>query len=351
MILLPAYHPGAQDSSQTVHLKAVLPKITEAVAGSMPDLDVQSLLAPLQELAEEPALRSGGPGAMIFRSPSEFRQFHLPGTVPEWWGVGQHFQVAALLPYLSAEREFYILNIARKDLRLWHHQDGQCQEVELPNSLPKSAEEAGGFDQPDHSLQNRSAAGSSAGNMRGVHFSTGSERDLAPERLLYFFKLVDAALRGLLHGVLLVLTGTENELGIYRRASNYPKLLGETLAGDLRNAALQDIEKLAARFARAHALREAEGALQEFYELLGRGRGSQNPEQILNSAAEGRVLKLIVAERAQPPSDGGVPSGETGAENLVNAAAVFTIRNGGQVLSMPGELMASASPMAAVFRY
>jgi hypothetical protein len=350
-ILLSAYHPGAQDRSQGVRLKTAIRTAAGTLAGSRPLAEVEELLRPLHELASDPATSTGGPAVAIFRSPAVYRRFHFSGLVQDRTAVGQHFQVTAVLPFLCEEHDFYILNLGKKDLRLWTYQDGRCQQVPLPDWLPKSAEEAGGFDQPDHTLENRSAAGPSTGAMRGVHFSTSSERELGNERLMQFFKMVDEGLRRLLQGAPLVLAGTENELGIYRRASDYPSLLGESLAGDSRNLSIEEIDRLASKYARANALREAERALQEFYKVCGNGRGEQNPELIAKAAVQGRVLKLIVAAGAELRSAVDGAGGIAAGEDLVNAAAVYTIQNGGQVLSMPAELMGSAGPTAAILRY
>jgi Bacterial archaeo-eukaryotic release factor family 3 len=344
-ILLSSYHPGAQDRSQAVRLKTAIRTAADALAGSTP-AEVEGLLRPLHEMASDPGTGGGGPALAIFRSPTVFRRFHLSGPVQDGAAVGERFEVTAVLPFLGGEHDFYILNVGKKDLRLWTYRDGRCHQAPLPDTLPKSVQEAGGFDQPDHMLENRSAAGTSAGAMGGVHFSTSAERELGSERLTQFFKMVDQGLRGMLHGDPLVLAGTESELGIYRRASDYAGLLSEPLAGDLRNLPIEEIERLAYKYARASALREAERTLQEFHEVRGKGRGEQNPERVERAAAEGRVLKLIVAAGAIEGA-GGTAAGE----NLVNAATVYTIRNGGQVFAMPAELMGSAAPTAAILRY
>ena len=77
------------------------------------------------------------------------------------------------------------------------------------------------------------------------------------------------------------------------------------------------------------------------------------PERILKAAAKGRVRCLFVAQEARTPAspaqsdaDGLYPG-----EDLLNAAAVETLRTGGDVFTIPGDKLPGAVPIAAVLRY
>jgi hypothetical protein len=85
--------------------------------------------------------------------------------------------ITPLLPHITPGREFYILSVNTKHLQLGRWRADECNEVILPRAIPPSLREAGAFDQPDHDLEGRSAAGSSTGQMHGVHFGTSSERE------------------------------------------------------------------------------------------------------------------------------------------------------------------------------
>jgi hypothetical protein len=77
------------------------------------------------------------------------------------------------------------------------------------------------------------------------------------------------------------------------------------------------------------------------------------PERILKAAAQGRMRCLFVAQGARAPSspaqadaDGLYPG-----EDLLNAAAVETLRTGGEVFAIPGDRLPREVPIAAVLRY
>jgi hypothetical protein len=79
-------------------------------------------------------------------------------------------------------------------------------------------------DQPDHDLENRSAAGSSPGAMRRIRFGTGSGRETQHSYLAEFYKKVDHGIHELLntHGSPLLLAGVDEDTALYRAGNTYP---------------------------------------------------------------------------------------------------------------------------------
>jgi hypothetical protein len=293
---------------------------------------------------------TGGRDVVIFRSPGLFQQYHLPSTARFRAVAGRYFHIVPFLDQLSATREFFILGLNEKHTHLLHYADGVCEDVPLPRSVPKSVEEAGAFDVPDHTRRNHSAAGTSTGSMSAVSFGTGSEREKGNERLYQFFKLLDQKLAGLFKGQLLMLSGARRELALYRRAATYPRLFDSDLDKDLHALSTQQIASLAAQSAREHDRRKAEEQLRLFREMSGTGRTLAGIRPIVQAAGEGRVAKLLLAEDAEFGTTLEALESDSG-EDLLNAAAVLSIRCGAEVLVLPASTLAQEAPVAALLRY
>jgi hypothetical protein len=109
---------------------------------------------------------------------------------------------------------------------------------------------------------------------------------------------------------------------------------------------------------RAHWEKNVDGALA-MYEHLGSGRASADLEEIVRAAYDGRVLHLFVAQGAHPMGNFDDVTREVhthgeeqpGDEDLINAAAVETLRHAGDVFVVPPAKVPHGSPMAAVMRY
>jgi hypothetical protein len=313
---------------------------------------MDQLLKPLEELAENPAGLAGGSDSVIFICPGLVRHLGLPAPASERLIVASHPHITQVLPHLIYLQEFYVLAIAKKVLRLGRWHNGQCAEVPLPVSVPKSFEEALVFDQPDHDLQSRSAGGSSA-QVGPTRFGTGSERDLVHSRLHHYFQMVDRELAGFLKGVPLVLVGVAQELAAYRSVSRYPRLLAAkpTSPEHLTWGELKQRGQVAVLEAQRW---EAKKALDEFRETARRDHVTSGVREVLEAAREGRVHKLMLESNAKHegllgPSFSSARVG--GEQDLINAAAVETIRGRGEVYVLDQGEIGGSRPIAAILRY
>ena len=349
-ITLPAFHHGARALSYSIHLKAAIQTAKQLLCKQGLSEEGEGLVAPIRELEEDPEMRAGGRDKVIFRSPGVFHRFDLPGPVPFRTVVGPYCHILPFLSQLCADREFYILGLNEKHLRLLHYIDGECEEAQLPDAVPKSAEAAGAFDAPDHTLRDQSGAGQLSGSQSAVVFGTGSEREKAHERLQEFFRLVDQGLSKTLRGQPLLLSGVGYEVASYRRAAVYPSLMEGFLEGDLHTLSLQETARLAHKLASTQAQQKAEKQLHQLREMPRTERTSSDIHIVRKAAEEGRVAKLILEEDAGfgAPSEGLESDSQ---EALLNAVAVLSIRDGAEVFMLPAGAMGPLAPLAAMFRY
>jgi hypothetical protein len=353
-IFLPARHPGSADLPRVQGLRTILRDTGQELERRRFQGPIDQLLKPLEELAENPASLAGGSNSVIFVSPGLFRHLGLHAPTSERLTVASHPHITPVLAHLMPLQEFYVLAIAKKLLRLGRWHNGQCAEVPLPASVPKSFEEALVFDQPDHDLQSRSAGGSSA-QVGPTRFGTGSERDLVHDRLHHYFQIVDRELTGFLKGNPLVLVGITQELAAYRSVSKYPRLLAarptspEHLTWDELKERGQEAVLDAQRG-------EAERVLGELRETARRDHVTSGIRDVLEAAREGRVHKLLLENDAEHegllgpsfPMDSARIEGE---QDLINAAVVETIRGHGEVYVLDQGELGGSSPIAAVLRY
>ncbi len=354
-VFLPARHPGSADLPRVERLKTVLRNAAHELERRRYQGPIGQLLKPLEKLAGNPANLTGGGDSVIFVSPGIFRHLRLIAPTGERLIVASHPHITPLLEHLMPQREFYVLAITKKLLRLGRWSDGQCTEVPLPPGVPKSFENALAFDQPDHDLQNRSSAGSSAFQVGPTHFGTGSERDMVHERLHQYLQLVDRELIAVLSDTPLVLVGVAEEQAAYSSVSEYPRVLAAKPASPehLTWAELGERAREAVMTARRG---EAERVLGEFQETARRDHVISGIRKVLEAAHEGRVHRLLLERDVKYegllgplfPTDSARIEGE---QDLINAAAVETIRARGEVYVLDREELGVSSPIAAVLRY
>ena len=342
-IVIPSHHPGSQEGSRRALVHSLVRAATDQMARGKLAGQAEMLLAPLEGIARDSDVEAGGTGFAIFRSPDYTAKYFLPDRPVEKLVIADHFHLTPFVAGAFALREFFILGLSTKRLGLFRYLNGECQELPLPAAVPASLDAAGGFDKPDHQLENRSASGPSTGAMRGVHVGTLSDREAFPEYLHHFFEIVDRELKRTLDGKPLLLIGVHEEIAAYRRVAKYPHIFTTDCLGNAEFLTLPDIAARAGEASRKEYQLVAERILAEHLEMSDRRRTLADVPTVLLAAAAGRVHRLCVRIGTEIAGPGG--------EDQINAAVVETIRNGGEVFMLPQDKMLAAHPLAAILRY
>jgi hypothetical protein len=354
-LFLPPYRQGALSVAATGALKSEIQDaarlLRERKAG---DATIAQVLDPLEELAKDPELAGGHQWARaVFGAPEGFRQFLLPEPVSGPVTVAGSFLIRPLLAQLHVPRAFYMLALSKKGVALFRCAGAHAEKIALPKGVEETIEAMEALEPPDHDLENRSAAGSAPGAMRRVRFGTGSGRETQSTYLADYYKSVDRGMSVFLHaeGQPLVLVGVEQDIAIYQKVNTYPNLLREVVQGS-PDGFLAEEEMVQGAYAivRADYMGRAANSLAEANERTSSARLSTELEAILHAAFEGRVSRLYINEDAQ--NTGIFERGSYrswGAEDLLNLAAVETLRRGGDAWVLPGDRM--PKQVAAIFRY
>jgi len=359
-LLLEPHRPGGQSKSMAEIIKTQLKETARKLVDRKVPASVQAeLLEPIEHLADDPQLLRGSHwGRAIFRSPGLFRQFELIGPVRGALTVGGYFDIRPILSDLLLPPEFFVLKLSKTHVSLLRCTALRGERVALPKGVPETLEEATAFKPPDHDLENRSSAGSSASSMHAIRFGTGSGRETQRTYLADFYKAVDRGVRELLNAneAPLVLAGVDEDNALYRTSNRHPKLLAQSVTGS-PDGALSELELIYQAYAivRADCTERVLRGLVESRERVAPVRYANGLNAILRAAVEGRVASLYLDESAQMHGvfEGAKRGGRWnyGEEDLLNVAAVETILRGGAAFSLPAGRIPDGEPAAAILRY
>ncbi len=358
-LLLPSYRPGEQAKSMAVLIRSKLKDAAQQLGDRKVAASVRAdLLDPLEQLAEDPESQKGFHwGRVLFSAPGVFRSFQLIEPASVSLTVGGYFQIRPILASLHLPPEFYVLQLSKKRFDVLRCAGLDTEPVKL-NGVPETLDEAMAFKPPDHDLENRSSAGPSTGSMRGVRFGTGSGRETEHTHLADFYKLVDRGLHALSKAAVapVVLAGVDQDAVLYRAVSKYPNLLEQNIHGSPGGALPEhEILRQAYTLVRLHCVKRQEKALAEAKERLAPARFASGMNTILRAAVEGRVTSLYIDEAARMSGVlEAIKRGERwtrGEEDLLNAAAVETILQGGEVFELPAGSLPDGAAVTAILRY
>ncbi|MBI3207874.1 MAG: hypothetical protein HYZ37_03115 [Candidatus Solibacter usitatus] len=294
-----------------------------------PPHEIAQFVSPVLTLAGDQALPDDDGGLALFVDPQEFFCFEAPADIPELTTVGTHFHVRPLLCWLAAGRDFLVLDLGPETVRLFRCAGSSMSKLSLPRGVPERLHELEGHPSSE------------------ISFNIGAANE--DRRSQFVCRMIDRGLHSVLQesAIPLVICGMERFVTVYRRESTYPHTLTNVSVPAPANAPPQDwIRRVRGLIVKEHC-QQATRHLVEMEEYPPGERWSATPENILRSAAEGRVWQLFLAKGAE--LEGELHHGLK--EDLLNAAAVEVLIHGGEVFDVsPAEIPANA-PMAALFRY
>jgi Bacterial archaeo-eukaryotic release factor family 3 len=361
-ILQPVQALTSRSTQKPVRLKKAIQSVEQILTARNVDPAAQrDLLEPLYELEEQEAGEERqGKGFVLFRSRRVFRHFYVSAHLDEFVTVADHFYILPLLPLAGSGKIFYILSLSQKHIRLTRCSGGASVEVALPQSVPRTLEDAMQTARPDHVLDNRAWGGPSMGSMKGVMFGTSADREAKDEYLMHFYKEVDKGLNELLKNEesAVVLAGVDYELALYHRVSSYPHLAPGGVRGAPDSFKGEELLRRAQEVAERNFAAPLEDALQA-YDKLGPERRADEWKEVVKAAYQGRIAHLFLTEGAKrfgvfDKASQAVEQHDEllpGDEDLVNAAAVETLLHGGLVDIVPPERAPEGAPISALLRY
>ncbi len=324
--------PEREARDARIAFKDALAQVRAKLAASASKHDIASLLDPLELAATKVIDSSKEPATFIFlRSPDvceSFRTRYLVGQPVA--AVGEYFQLRPLLALASKHLEFYILALKLNDTRIFKCTDQSFEEARFPKN---AGTEAAGL-----------VPGASQSSLRAepVH-----DRDHPEDHLGRFYREIDRDVNALLKDghPPLVVVGVEHEVALFHRLTTYPACVAPGIHGLPGHLGENEMYRQALELVRSVTTGPARHALERFDKQIGTRHASADVQEIVRAASAGRVEHLFLLE------NGTVPGAADGGADVLDTAAVQTLRHGGDVQTLLKTSMPSGSPVCAIFRY
>lgn len=343
-------HRTAEPEKNRTRLDNLLRAAGERLRTAAPEVDVDDILAPVRTLRDESFWRGATAGLALFAAPRRFHRLALPFAVADRVSVGRRFHLRPLLPLL-AEGEFHVLALSTKEARLLSVRDGAVERADLGDT---AFDTVMGYVELDANLQPREPTPAGGAGGRAAAMLDASEERFKEDLAHYFKRLGERVEPRLRQGAPVVLATVEEHLPLVRAAMRHAHFLDEVIAGNPEPLADETLAERARPLVTAWRRRRG---VERLHEMSRRGQAAERLEDIVTAAAEGRVDTLLVAEGVEEWGvfDADLQSvevhlrAEPGDEDLVDRAAVETLRRGGAVVAVPVELAPNGA--VAALRY
>jgi hypothetical protein len=361
-LYMPTHRAGPEVRQNPIRLKNLLRQAEERlIAVGVRAAEAREQLRPASELLDDATFwEHQSDGLALFLAPNAAYIYRLPLRFDELVVVAGRFHLKPLFPLLSGDGEFYILALSQNTVRLLHGTRHTVSELDLAG-VPRSLAEAMRYEEPVESAQYHTRAPAGRDKRALVFHGHGVGEDDEKDRILRYFRQIDAGLRELLAGqrAPLVLAGVDYLLPIYREANTYPYLLEEGVTGSPDRLRADELHAQAWEIVGPHFERTRQASLARYGEYAAKGLASHRLEEIVPAAHHGRVDTLFVAIGEErwgvfDPTTNTVSvrsSMEAGDGDLLDFAAIRTLANGGTVYAVEPSAVPNGGPAAAIFRY
>lgn len=358
-IFLPTHRAGQDTQQDPIRFKNLLRDAEKQFLDSgMGPREVDALLKPAQALLDDSnSWNHQSEGLAVFMTSDEFHYFPLPFRVEELLIIAQSYYVQPVLPLFTNNGHYYILAISLNDVRLFEGTRYGVGQIALPDGIPANMEEALRLDGPQKSLQMHSGDGG------GMFHGQGSGNEDQKIWIEQYLNLVDASLKEIFReqNAPLILAGVDYLLPMYRKVSEYQHIMEEGITGNPDHLSPEELQEQAWLIVETSFQQETKKTVEQYQQLADTDKATDNVEEIVAAAFNGRVDKLILSVENQiwgafNPKDGKVirsPEGQSKKHNLalLDFTAMNTLQNGGTVCALSQDEMPTDSPIAAVFRY
>ncbi len=356
-VYMPTY-PRADGEQDELRLK----NLTEAaerelVERGMRSVDARKCVAPLLDLPRHPEWERRKTGLAVFRSNEKLVCYWLGTPFDEASIVGPRFYIRPLISALGVNPRFIILAISRNQVRVLKCTWDGSERLSLPG-LPTNIEEALNLQTADRGEQVHSGMRGDLGKEAGVFHGQGGHRDTIKEESSEYFRLVDETLRPFLRQTPwpVILAGVDYEVAIYRAVSENAHIAEEFLHGGFDHVADQQLYEQAMPIARRICAAVRQQAISRYHTLLDRNRTSEDTEEIISAAHEGKIDSLFVDISAElygryDPERNTI---ETSSKrdpmyDVIELTISQTLQHGGAAYPATSDGMPAGLPMCAIF--
>lgn len=362
----PTHRSFPERQQDPIRFKHLVRQLEESLKQQGRADQAKSLLKPFQDLIDDPDFwNANRDGLAVFGAKDYFEIFRLQRSVPELAVANDRMHLKPLLRIAQSADRYQILAITLDSVRLFEGNRDSVDEVALGEGVPKTLEEALGRELTEKGqtgFPQGFGRASERGDPMQVESGGAGRQDEIDRDRDRFFREVDRAIlehHSRRSKLPLILAALPEHQFHFRKHSHNSFLMEEGIESDVSLLSRDELRQKSWMVMQPRYIKRLEGFINQYGESHGQGLATDQLEQIGQATLEGRVATLLVEAERQIP---GVADQQQGkalpvaddtatTPDLLDELTIWTLEQGGEVISVPTERMPTASGAAAIYRY
>lgn len=383
----PTHRKHPENAQDPIRFKNLVRELETSLSEKFDDDKVAELLQPFRDLeGDNDFWQHVLDGLAVLSCEGFFRTYRLQRPVPEIAVAADSFHIKPLLRIIQSSDRFQVLGLDRKKIRLFEGNRDAIAEVDLPDEVPSTIEEALGSELTEQHSTVASYGGTStrvpnpkpAGSGRdaggagtpgagtqapaAMHHGHGGRSDEIDKDTKRFFQAVDQALReqhSVLGGLPLILASLPEYHGEFAKISSNKNLLERKIGKHPDSLEADELRELAWEAFKPEYTSRLEELIEQFGTAKAHENGSSDLAEIGKAIVENKVGTLLIdADKKVPgtydPEFGKIEESslnEPAADDLLDDLAEAAFRKGADLVIVPSDDMPVDSGIAAIYRF
>jgi hypothetical protein len=358
-LYLPTHVAGREIRQDPIRLKNLLSSAAERLAATWRRPEIEDFLGPAELLVgDEEFWRHQQQGLAVFLAPGFNRIHKLPIPVPEESFLGDHFHIKPLLPLLEDAGSFWLLTISAKQTRLYHGsrwEFAEDKEIVLPQGVGKIRA------MTDYEETQYASPVGRRGTLAHAQSFGEAPEELRKSELIEFLRRVAAAVEPHLKGnpAPTILAAHPEIQGHFREIAGWKEIRPDGISENPDALTESELHRRAYALVEPKLAEARAAALDRLNALLPAGKATTKPEEIVKAARYARTDILFLTGDDHlwgwfDEADDRVVAHGSAAEgdiDLLDFAALMTLRQGGSVTFVAREALPPPGLSAAILRY
>ncbi|WP_164122893.1 MULTISPECIES: hypothetical protein [Sphingobacterium] len=350
-VYIPVGREVADVSSNILQLKNLIKEIRSS---NIDNIEVSSLLSTLEKKADDTELFKGHEGCIGFFLSSRglYEIVYLPACSDAFYQLDEVFYVVPLIDLIQKLAPYQVLALGKNTVRMYQGNYYGIEEIVLSPEIPRSMQEALGYDLTDNHLHTASRGSTT---IHG-YMEITDEKDIDNQR---FFRIVDNTIYEYYskpYDLPLYLATISENLNLFKKISKNPKLQHEHIelsATTASNAELLDAVKQIIDDRHSH---ESAEIVQLFKKAKAENLATDQLRQVVKQVMDARAEHLLLGksrkiygnvfleERAVKPDP-------QSSKDILNRLAILAHKTGAKIhIIHPGDFLLTEGA-ASIARY
>ena len=358
-IYLPTHVAGREIRQDPIRLKNPLSSVAERLAATWRRPEIEDFLGPAESLVgDEEFWRHQQQGLSAFLAPGFNRIHKLPIPVPEETFLGDHFFIKPLLPLIEDAGSFWLLTISAKHTHLYHGsrwEFAEDKDIDLPQGVGRIRA------MTDYEETQYASPVGRRGTLAHAQSFGEAPEELRKSELIEFLHRVTSVAEAHLKGnpAPVILAAHPEIQGHFREIAGWKEIQPDGISENPDALTEDELHRRAYALVEPKLAETRAAAVDRLNALLPAGKATTKPEEIVKAARYARVDTLFLAGDDHlwgwfdELEDRVVAHGSAayGDIDLLEFAALMTLRHGGSVMIAPREALPPPGLSAAILRY